>query len=194
MDTEDESELLHHSSEDEKMKRWNCVFLIVTCVALCCLTACSKAIEREPLDSEIVLPLAQFCLSIAQGQIDAWNSRDPENLRAIYTEDIVHFDGQPAYEGIDEVINMLNGVFKRFKTWQVELGETYISGDECFVTVINFDIFDLTKDNPGLEFDVLETRDGKISFWRLFYDQSFNEILKDEDQINHEFISSFATV
>ena len=44
----------------------------------------------------------------------------------------------------------------------------------------------LTEGNPGLEFDLLETQDNRISFWRLFYDEHF-----DSERIEYEFLSQF---
>jgi hypothetical protein len=47
-------------------------------------------------------------------------------------------------------------------------------------------VFGLKQENPALEFDLLETQDNKISFWRLFYDENFNFA-----PIDYEFLSKF---
>ena len=73
-----------------------------------------------------------------------------------------------------------------FSDWQMELGDTYISKEKCVGTWVNWGIGRSTQDNPRLEFDLLETRDNKISFWRLFYDEEFNYW-----PIDYEFLSQF---
>lgn len=138
------------------------------------LTACSiNTTQPQRLSAQDVENLGKRCEDIARLQVETWDTRDPENLREIYTEDIVHFDDHPAYVGIDEVLSMARMMFRSFSKWQMELGDTYISKEKCVGTWVSWDVFGFTQDNPGLEFDLLETQDNKISFWRLFYDENF---------------------
>lgn len=156
------------------------------------LSSCSGTKAPKTPDAEEVTSIGNNCKELYQGHIDAWNSRDPENLRLIYTDDIVHFDGKPLYVGINHVVGMARGMFEFFPDWQMEAGETYISRDECLGTWVNWGVFGFTQDNPGLEFDLLETRDGKISFWRLFYDQSFFDAIPDGTHVEEDFLTQFA--
>jgi ketosteroid isomerase-like protein len=117
--------------------------------------------------------LGKACDDIAKRQIETWDTRDPEKLRDIYTEDIVHFDSHPAYVGIDQVLDMARMMFRTFPAWEMEAGDTYISQEKCLGTWKNWGVMGFKEENPFLEFDLLETQGNKISFWRLFYDERF---------------------
>lgn len=154
------------------------------------LVSCFSAAPFPTLSAEEVRLLGISCEEIYSRQINAWDSREPENLRQVYTDDIVHFDGYPAYIGIGKVIGMAEGMFKFFPEWQMEAGETFVSRDKCLGIWVNWDIFEFTKDNPGLEYDLIETKDHKISFWRLFYQPGFF----GADGRTDEFLQQFASV
>ena len=149
------------------------------------LAACSPLLEPA---ADQVRALGENCAEIYQAHIDAWVSKDPEQLRTIYTDDIIHFDGKPLFVGIDEVLGMANRMFRAFPNWQMKAGQTYISQGECLGTWMFWDTSGWKEHDPGMEFDILETRDGKISFWRLFYDQHF-----DSERIDEEFLELFAS-
>jgi len=156
------------------------------------LLSCANAKSLKPIDAKEITTLGKNCEELYQSHIDAWDSRDPENLRLIYTDDIVHFDGKPLYVGINRVVGMAKGMYEFFPDWQMEAGETYISGDECLGTWVNWGVFGFTQANPGLEFDLLETRDGRISFWRAFYDQNFLEAIPNGTHVEGDFLTRFA--
>lgn len=166
-------------------------FLVTLC--LLGLSACANTKAPEALDANEITTQGEKCAELYKSHIDAWNSRDPENLRLIYSEAIVHFDGRPLYEGIDMVVDMAKGMFKFFPDWQMEAGNTYISKDGCAGTWINWGVFGFTEDDPGLEFDTLETQDGKISFWRAYYSQNFHQAIDNKDLVDDDFLSQFAS-
>jgi hypothetical protein len=171
-------------------------YVFVLCLTLF-LNSCSQvkelespnAEELESPDAEEVTRIGNECEDVVKSQINTWNTREAENLRKIYTDDIVHFDGSPAYVGIDEVVAMAKRMYGMFPNWQMETGEVYISKDKCFGSWVNWGVMGLTQENPGVEYDLLETRDNKISFWRLFYDQNFGFSF-----IDNELLSQFATI
>lgn len=162
------------------------VILTILLAAGMLLSSCSSQKIVSPAGDEII-SLGEDCAEIYQAQIDAWVSKDPEQLRSVYTDDIVHFDGKPLFVGIDEVIAMAQQMFRVFPNWQMKAGQTYISREDCLGTWMFWDTGGLQEDDPGMEFDLLETRDGKISFWRLFYDHHF-----DSERINEEILKLFA--
>ena len=162
------------------------IVLLLSVCAVLMLSACSSTAEPlETLKAEEVSQLGSNCYELEKMQVDAWSTGDPEILRQIYTDDIVHFDGYPAYVGIDAVVSMADRAFRMLPDWQMETGEAYASKDKCVGSWINWDIFELTEDKVGYEFDLLEFREDKISFWRLFYDENTRSI-------DYEFLSQFA--
>ena len=65
-------------------------------------------------NAEEITRIGNECEDIVMGQISAWNTRNVDNLRQIYSDDIVHFDGEPAFTGIDEVVDMAKQVWDIF--------------------------------------------------------------------------------
>jgi ketosteroid isomerase-like protein len=167
-----------------------CRCLILSLILLA-LAACSDATPLTLPDRASLETLGAQCATVYAGQVDAWASREPERLRQIYTDDIVHFDGDPAYEGIDEVIGMAEMMFRVLPDWQMAPGETYISADKCAGAWRNWGLFGFTEDQPGVEYDVLETRSDKIAFWRLFYDPAFYTAWGDPDYIDRELLTRY---
>jgi hypothetical protein len=165
-------------------------FLVTLCFSS--LSSCAQSKALKTLDVNDVKTLGENCEVLYRSHIDAWDSRDPQNLRLIYTDDIVHFDGKPLYVGINRVVGMAKGMYEFFPDWQMEAGETYISGEACLGTWVNWGVFGFKQANPGLEFDLLETREGKISFWRAFYDQNFFDALAGDTHVEDEFLTHFA--
>jgi hypothetical protein len=144
-----------------------------------------------------IASLGSSCSELYKSHIDAWDSREPENLRQVYTEDIVHFDGEPLYVDIDGVVDMAKQMYKQFPNWQMEAGATYISEEQCLGTWINWGVFGLKQSDPGLEYDLMNIRSGRISYWRLFYDPGFFKamlgIVTGGAIIDDDFLSQFAS-
>jgi ketosteroid isomerase-like protein len=110
-------------------------------------------------------------LQSAEGaQIAAWNSRDLDAVRAVYSDDIVHHDGQPLFVGIEAVLAMVREMYRQFPELGGRLGGVYIGREDGFGVWEWWGVFRFTEDSPGVEYDLLETRDGRISYWTLFYD------------------------
>lgn len=150
------------------------------------LGSCTPSV-LEPLPQAEVVDLADSCLEMIAKQISAWDSRDEDQLREVYTEDIVHFDGGPAYVGIDRVSGMARWMWENYGDWKMAPGETYIAADDCLGTSRDWDVFGFEEKKPGLEFDLIDFKDGKISFWRLFYSEQWMVI-------NKELLTQFAEV
>jgi hypothetical protein len=155
------------------------------------LSACSSTKAYPPLDAEVITSLRDNCKDIFSRHIDAWDSREAENLRLIYTDDIVNFEGEPLYTGIDEVVAMAKERYLYFPNWQMKAGETYISKNECFGTWVNW--FNNLQDNVETEFDLLQTQGGKISFWRLFFDEKFYRMFGYPKYIKNDFLAQYAS-
>jgi ketosteroid isomerase-like protein len=163
-------------------------------VASLLLTACSDKQDVTNSRADQITALGKSCEELYAQHITAWNSKNPENLRLIYTEDIVSFEGEPTYVGIEDVVEMADDMFQFFPDWQMQAGDTYISKpDECFGTWLNWGVLGIPKENPGKEYDLFTIRDGKISFWRLFYDQEFQNAFATYYRIKPDFLAQFAS-
>jgi len=145
------------------------------------------------LNIDEILSKDRTCTNLVEDQINAWQSRDIEYIKQIYTDDIVHFDGYPAYVGFDEVVDLAERMWMRFSKWEMKAGEVYISKNECVGEWINWNVLGIPQDSPGMEFDLINFRDDKISFWRLFYDQKFWEIFNEPHKIDNDFLNQFAS-
>jgi len=171
--------------------RWLTSSLVVLTALL--LSTCSGGdIAPIPLPArDDVETLRADCDHIYARQVFAWAARDPQALREIYTDDIIHFDGEPAFEGIEEVVDMAEMMFRSFPDWQMAPGDTYVSAAKCAGAWRNWGIFGMTQDEPGLEYDLLEVRGERISHWRLFYDEVFYGAWNDDFQIDPAFTDAY---
>jgi ketosteroid isomerase-like protein len=176
------------------------VYLFVICMVVLFSSCTSVETKETPppptlltLDADQISSLGENCSELYNAHIAAWNSKEPDNLREIYTEDIVHFDGYPLFVGIEDVVSMARNMYMFFPAWEMEVGQTYISDELCLGTWENWGVFGFTQEAPGLEFDLMTTRDGRISFWRAFYDQLFYEAFSHPDLIDDVFLAQFVT-
>ncbi len=139
------------------------------------LSACQGGtITGTPPEKADLLNKADNCQQVYTEQVEAWGSGDLDRIREVYTEDIVHFDGGPAYVGIDDLMGMARRMLMFFSDWEMEAGGTYISASDCLGTWVNWGVMGFTEDDPGREFDLVDIQGNKISYWRLFYDENFN--------------------
>jgi len=152
------------------------------------LTSCSPS-PLTPLPQAEVVALADSCRKIATEQIDAWIAADYDWMKELYAEDVVHFDGGPAFVGVEEVIDMAHWMTMYLSDYTMDIGETYVSGADCLGTWLFWDgVKRISQDDPMREFDIIETRDGQISFWRLFYGEKFG------DDFDRELLTRMAAV
>ena len=93
-------------------------------------TATPTRMPRTKLSASDVKTLEAEFEKIAGVQVQAWNSHDPQAIRKLYTDDIVHFDGFPRYAGIEAVMGMASMMFTTFPQYQSRLGELYIGRAE----------------------------------------------------------------
>jgi hypothetical protein len=156
------------------------------------LSSCSGSKAPKTLKAKEITSLGKHCEELEGRQIDAFNSKDSEKLRQVYTDDAVHFDGEPVVTGVDNIIGLANGEFISSPNWQMKAGESYISRDQCLGTWICWNLFGITQDNPGTEYDLLDFQEDKISYWRLFYDPGFKKGLGGFI-IDPDFLSQFAS-
>jgi len=168
-------------------------FNISSCQASSPLPVVPETSQAIPiLKKDQTLTKAQICSDLFTAHIDAWNSRSVENLRKIYTEDIVHFDGMPLFVGIDEVTGMAEDMWQIFPDWEMKAGSSYISDEACLGQWINWNVFSFPEEDPAYEFDLLNYREDRIYYWRAFYDVKFLDVFDHSDYIDLNFLNTFA--
>ncbi len=175
------------------MHNQNRYWKFLTICILFGLTGCSGPELLKNLNAEMIDAKGKNCEVLFERHVDAWISREPENLRQVYTDDVVHFDGSPIFNGIGDILSLAKELFTTFPGWKMEAGETYISQDECLGALIQWGLLGFTSDNPGIEFDLLESRDDLISFWRIFYDQKFFDAFSLPGRVDNDFLFQFAS-
>ncbi len=158
------------------------------------LVACSGAKPLPTLDASQISAVSRRCQDLADATIKAWGGHQADALRQFYTDDIVHYDGSPLYKGINAVVEMAKGLMGQMpESGHNESGQVYVSAEECVDTWRFRGLFGFSQDNPGTEYDLLQFRDGKISFWRLFYDQTFyQDFFGRSTYIKQDLLSQFA--
>lgn len=162
--------------------------LLMTVVAVLGMSACGGRPARQPVSAADLMELATLYESVARAQIDAWNTHNLETIRAIYAEDAVHLDGSVRLEGLDSIAQMAEQMDSAFPAMEGRLGSVFTGRNDALDIWEIFGILTWTSDNPIIEYDLLEVRDGKVSSWRLYYDPDtrpfFTRSLEQDDLTN----------
>ena len=168
------------------------ICILVALIILLGVCACSSSRALPTLRARRISAIAKKCQDLFTAEVNAWNAKDAEALRQIYTDDIVHIDGAPLFKGIDAVIEMAREIMAG--PAQGKVGQVYISKEECVDAWHVWGIYGFTPDHPGTEFDLLQFKGGKISSWRLFYDQHFfRSGFGKASYINNDLLAQFAS-
>ncbi len=168
------------------------ISILLSMIILLSLSACSGSRSLPALRARQISAIAKKCQDLFTVEVNAWNAKDAQALRQIYADDIVLIDGAPLFKGIDAVIEMAREMMAG--PAQGKVGQIYISKGECVDAWHIWGIYGFTPDHPGTEFDLLQFRGGKISSWRLFYDQHFfRSGFGKSSYINNDLLSQFAS-
>lgn len=172
-----------------------CILFSIT--ILINLSACSSTEVLRTLDAKEIASIINNCVLVSAASDDVVNTKEIDKWRLVYTDDIVYIDGSPQAEGIDKFVTMMTG----FSDWMntnypgthEEIGETYyISKNECLGTVRWSGWWMFRQNYPGIEYDLLQIRNGKISSWRELYDQRIFGGLAEDSNVNNVFLSQYA--
>ena len=130
--------------------------------------------QREPLPASAVLEDQARCETIARAHAEFWSAHDMDLFVEVYTEDVVHDDGEDPIVGADDVSSMASNVLMLFPRLQTRARRLYTAGGECLGVYeyfpLNLGGYDFTEDDPLIEIDLLRAREDRIFYWELFED------------------------
>jgi ketosteroid isomerase-like protein len=155
------------------------------------MTPTPTVMPRASLSASDVKALAVAFDQVAGAQVEAWNSHDVAAIRKLYTDDIIHYDGSPKFVGIDAVMGMASMMFGSFPKFSGKLGDTYIGRQDGVDTWQMWNMLGFEESLPGMEFDLIQTRSGLISYWRLFYTRNLMEQVGGT--VDKQSVESFGT-
>ncbi len=114
---------------------------------------------------------------ITNAHLLATMNGDFDQMRQLYTEDIVHHDQNVEYaKGIENVILLQKDLISYFPDFETRLANTFIGHDDGFLVENTWgwapydyksDVW--SSDYPLINYSWMTLRDGKISYWWLFY-------------------------
>jgi hypothetical protein len=148
---------------------------------------------RWNLAASDIKSLAAEEIKIAMQEDEAWQSHDLDVIRNQYTQDIVHYDGYPRFVGIDEVMYMAEHMLIAYPQFAGRLGETYIGRQDWVSAYQLWNFEGYTQEHPVLEYDLFRTRDGRISYWRLFYGIDYLDNVEGIT-VNTKLLTDYAAV
>jgi hypothetical protein len=158
--------------------------------------------QREPIPAFTVLEDQTSCEMIARAHAEFWSAHDTDLFDQVYTEDVVHDDGEDPIVGADDVSSMASNVLMFFPRLQTRARRLYTAGGECLGVYeyfpLNLGGYDFTEEDPLIEIDLLRARDSKINYWALFEDhptiekQSLDEEGMQWIQVNRNLLDSYA--
>jgi hypothetical protein len=144
-------------------------------VLVFCLSGCGMRngeVQREPISASVVQEREAQCEEMASAHAEFWTSHDMDTFDQVYTEDIVHDDGDTYIEGAEEVSSMADTVFMFFPRLQTRLRSLYIAGEDCLGVYEYFPLelggYAFTPEDPLIEIDMFRLRGDWISYWALF--------------------------
>ncbi len=138
---------------------------------------CQQNTPRPALSAKEVGTLATQLTNLTNLHLQAWANRDEDLLRQIYTEDFVHHDlGQDLVKGNDSVISFMKDFRNAVPDYQNRLGNVFIgqndgvySEDTWGWVPMDFVKNVFSSDHPMRHYMWMTIRDGKFSYWWLFY-------------------------
>jgi hypothetical protein len=145
---------------------------------------------RAPLSASDVKALAAEFEKTVNRQDKAWSSHDLEALRQLYTDDIVNYDGYARFVGIEEEIAMAKGMWALYPQMGSRQGDSYIGREDGVSMSQIWNWGGLTPEKPGVEYDLLRTRAGRISYWRLWYSPDTLAAI-DTDMVDRKLLASY---
>jgi ketosteroid isomerase-like protein len=158
--------------------------LALLSIALLVATSCGAKPEtstRTPASLADVNEADLALEALARAQVDAWNSRDGQAVKVLFTEDAVADDVTFAEHavGVNQIAGLVAGVSGFGASWQARLMDRYIGLQDGLALDglwnLRFGMSEFTQDDPIVEVDWLRTRDSRISHWTLFYGLDFME-------------------
>jgi ketosteroid isomerase-like protein len=164
-------------------------------------------IQREPIPASATLEDQARCETIARAHTEFWSAHDTDLFDEVYTEDVVHDDGEDPIVGADDVSSMANNVLMFFPKLQTRARRLYTAGGECLGVYeyfpLNLGGYDFTEDDPLIEIDLLRARDDRIFYWALFEDhptiekqnpdEEAMQYLKDERDLLDSYAAAWSS-
>lgn len=130
--------------------------------------------QRKPIPASTVLEDQASCETIARAHAEFWSAHDTDLFDEVYTEDVVHDDGEDPIVGAEDVSSMASNVLMFFPRLQTRATSLYTAGEECLGVYEYFPVslsgYDFTEEDPLIEIDLLRARGDKINYWGLFED------------------------
>lgn len=143
------------------------------------LTGCGRqnaGIPKDPIAASTLQQIEAKCEQLASAHAEFWTSHDMDMFEGVYTEDIVHDDGETFIQGAEDVSSMANTVFMFFPGLQATLQDLYVGGEECLGIYDYFPLqlggTEFTAEEPLIEIDLLRPQGNRIAYWGLFEDHA----------------------
>jgi uncharacterized protein (TIGR02246 family) len=151
------------------------VAVLVVAVAGWALLHESRPVAREPLVAEEVAAVAERYAALLETEQVAYETVDADLFLEIFAADVVHLDRSFGADirGLEAVHGMLRDFMIFTAGMQQQPGPLYVSSDAFLVFVemhpLRLRGHDFTAEEPLVEVDRYEVRDGRVTFWQLYY-------------------------
>ncbi|MGD8850106.1 MAG: hypothetical protein PVF18_10310 [Anaerolineales bacterium] len=155
------------------------------------LTGCgisAGGVQRGPIPASAVLEDQAHCELISRAHAEFWSAHDMDLFDEVYTEDIIHDDGDTPIVGAEDVSSMASNVLMFFPRLQTRARSLYIAGGECLGVYeyfpLNLGGYVFSEEDPLIEVDLLRARGDLIYYWGLFEDHpTIEKQSPDEEDI-----------
>lgn len=154
--------------------------LLFACIIVLMLvtTGCKQqTTPRPPLSANEVKTIDAEFERIANEYHQFSSNKDYDLMRQVFTEDIVHHDQNAELaKGKNDVVSMMSMFFSEFPDFETRTANTYVGHDDGFyvedawgMVPVDYVKNIFSSDHPLKNYSWLTLRDGKISYWWLFW-------------------------
>jgi uncharacterized protein (TIGR02246 family) len=152
------------------------VAVLVVAVAGWALLHESGPVARKPLVAQEVAAVAGRYAALVETEQAAYETGDADLFLEVFADDVVHLDRTFGADirGLEAVHEMLRNFMGFTAGMHLEPdGPLYISSDGFLAFVemhpLRLRGHDFTAEEPLVEVDRYEVRDGRVTFWQLYY-------------------------
>jgi ketosteroid isomerase-like protein len=149
--------------------------LLLTCLIILMLvsTGCQQQASRT-VSADEVKKLSTVLDQLSDKAIQAYNSHDLDQVRQVYTEDVLVYESNEKCNGVDCMLHTADWIFSNAPQFGIQKrGDAYISGEDGFLQQ-DFLNFSAIPENPIIHsFVWVKPQEGKASYWRSFVSSDF---------------------
>jgi ketosteroid isomerase-like protein len=149
--------------------------LLLACLIILMMVSSGCQQQTSPtVSTDEVKKLSMVLDQLSDEAIQAYNSHDLDQVRQLYTEDVLVYESNEQCNGVDCMLHTADWIFSNAPQFGLQKrGDAFISGEDGFLQQ-DFLNFSAIPENPIIHsFVWVKLQEGKASYWRSFVSADF---------------------